>query len=457
MGDGTNLVELRIRHVKYAHDIVGRRFQEGDSKFLPVVLDPAESFPSCCCVPLCFVSIPEGFGAIVSKFGAAIDGDKEDGTWSSGFHWLSPFSEVHRLVTKQLVVFDAPVKDVRTSDRIPVSIDVLVAFQITQAKEFVFNLGPEKFDDLLRAAQDEAIREIANETPVDSVQNIHGLSTQHIIDSMNEKFDRYGVTVRSFTVKSVTIPEDLATDYEDRTLLDPQTTQKHMEQQASRQKLQADEDKVRIRDECANIKMAAEQQAEVVRSKAVKDTSGTIAENEKQIAELETTKNNEVRQLQASQELENTKLESQLLVAEREIKSKTKADIQRIAAETEAYTKEKEASGKVQVAEKLAEGMKALGDAEGVSSTAFAARRAHEAEMRRLDIVHEIVRKEGAKIATTQENSVGLNEDNAIVTAVAHQGLEALRAKMAEMTAVSIAKLEAARPAQYHMVPTSPR
>ena len=39
------------------------------------------------------------------------------------------------------------------------------------------------------------------------------------------------------------------------------------------------------------------------------------------------------------------------------------------------------------------------------------------------------------QIATTQENTVNLNQEKALVSQVAQQGLEALRARLAETTA----------------------
>jgi hypothetical protein len=70
--------------------------------------------------------------------------------------------------------------------------------------------------------------------------------------------------------------------------------------------------------------------------------------------------------------------------------------------------------------------------------------------MKRLDILEKMTMKKGVQIATSQENTMGLSEDNRVVTSVAQQGLEAFRAKLAEMTAGSLAKLEAA-PGQSRM------
>lgn len=446
--EGTTLIELQIKNISDAHDIVGER---PEGVFTPVTLVPRNSHAGCCCIMCCFVSIPSGFSAIVSKFGAVVEGDEEDGTFSPGCHCFSPLLAVDKLVSKQLIIFDTPVRDCKTKDAITVNIDVMIVFEIVRARDFVYSIGPEKFDDLLRASQDESLRAIANETPVEKIYDLHGQNTQHIIEELNKKFEKYGVRVHHFTVKNVRIPQEMAQDFEDKTLFDSKTTMKHMQQESDRLRLNNEEGKQKLKEECDNARMAAEQQAQVVTNKAKKDTSEVIAQTTRDIAELEAQRDVEVKQVLANAELEISKMKSQILSIEREIKSKTSAECGRLDAEAQAYTKQKQADAKIAVAEKLAKGKKALGEAEGEASQAFAARRAHEAELSRLNILEKLVNNEGIQIATTQENSVGMSQENAVVTQVAQQGLEALRAKLAEITATSLAKLEQTKPGQAAM------
>jgi len=158
-----------------------------------------------------------------------------------------------------------------------------------------------------------------------------------------------------------------------------------------------------------------------------------------------------VRQVLADSDLEHSKTQSQILALQREVQAQTKADCGRMEAQTQAYEKQKEAEAQVEMAKRLAQGKKAQGEAEGFASAAFAAQRSHEASQRRLDILEKIVQKDDVQIATSQENTVSMNQDNAVVTQVAQQGLEALRAKLAEVTAKSLESLEKSKPAQQKM------
>lgn len=454
--DGTTLIELHITKLRDAHDVVGQFIgsDEQNDVYTPVTLRPSSSRDTCCLIPCCFVSIPAGFSAIVEKFGAQVDGDEPDGTWSPGFHWLGPWHQVGRLVSKQLIVFDTPVRDMRTKDRILVNIDVMIVFEIIRAKEFVYNISPEKFDDLLRFTQEEAIRQMASETEVANVYDLHGAHTSHIVEDLCEKFERYGVKVHHFTVKGVRLPNEMADQFEDKTLYDPRTIMEDMKQKSERLIMGNREEKTRLDDECKNTVRAAEEQAEITKSKGVKETSAVIAETAKELSELEAAKELDVRQVKVEGELETQKILSEIAMAEREVKAKTSADCAKIRAEAEAYTKQKVTSGTIEVERSKAVGKKALGEAEGVASASFAAKREFEAEKERLKILEEMVTNQNVQIATTQENTVNLNQENALVSQVTQQGLEALRARLAEATATSLQKLSVpeAKPSQQEMM-----
>jgi len=60
------------------------------------------------------------------------------------------------------------VKDCKTKDNVTCNIDVLILFYITDGYTFVYKLSPEKLDELLRAQQEESIRQMASDTLVRS-------------------------------------------------------------------------------------------------------------------------------------------------------------------------------------------------------------------------------------------------------------------------------------------------
>jgi len=261
------------------------------------------------------------------------------------------------------------------------------------------------------------------------------------------------VKVHEFTVKNVTIPEKMASEFQAKTLFESKTTEQHMSQSLQKLKLNNDEGREKLREECENKRMASEQQAVVEENTAVKEVSAVVARTARDIEELEAERDHEVKRVVTEAELEVSKMKSEILAMEREQKSQIQAECAKVRNEADAYAANLDANRTVEDAKRQAKGHTALAAAEGEASAAFAARRAHEAEMKRLDILQNVTQKEGAKIYTSQENTMAISADAQAVTAVAQQGLEALRAKLAEVTATSLKRIEQTQPAQYAMSP----
>lgn len=436
--DGTTLVELVINHVRDGHKIAGMQPED----FTPVSLVPLKSASSCCCCPLCWVSIPSGFAAVVSRFGKDIPGKEPDGTWSPGFHCFWPWYSVNRLVSRQLIIFDTPVKDCKTKDNITVNIDVLIVLEVVKADAFIYGLGPEKLDSLLRASQEEVLRQVAFQIPVENIYDLHGHDTQNWVSDMNKNFEPFGVVIHHFTVRNVQIPGDMAKDFEDKTLYESKTIEKQVQQESDRLALNNEEARQKLKEECENNRMAAEETAVTTKAQIVKEVREVIASTEKEMGILEAQRLAEVADLQATAELEVAKIDAEILSTERKNKAQVEAEVNILEAEAEAFEAKRKAAARMEASQKIAIGKKAVAEAEGEAATAFAARRHQEQEMARMDILDKLATNKKIQIATSLENNMGLAPDNSLVSQVAQQGLEAFRMKLAEMTASSVTQLQ---------------
>jgi len=438
--DGSTLASIQINDIRDAHGIIGER---PDTKFTPVVLEPQRSHGGPC-GPCCWTSIPAGFGAIVRRFGATVEGTEDDGTWSAGCHCFNPMNTVDFLVTKQLVIFDTPVKECKNKDSINISLDVMLVFWIEQAEIFTNTLGPERLDDMLRSSQDEVIRQLAHATPTDAVNDMRGQDCTQILEDLNEKFSKYGVKIKSFTIKSAKIADEtIAQHAEDNTLYPKKTEMDIAQTTYDRQSLNNQEAQNKLAEECENARRAAEQKAELEETKAKKDTEKTVTSTDQEVKKLISDREMAVKQVVSENNLMIAKLKSQIVAEERAMRSQTEAEVAKILAEADVYEKKKMTEAQVKASQCQANGKRAMGEAEGEAASAFQAKRAFEADQQRLQILSEVVKRGMVcKIAGSQENTVGLSADNAAVTQVVSQGLEALRAKLADITVTSLAKLE---------------
>jgi len=437
--EGTKLCEISVPHIRDAHDIVGLQ----PENFTPVVVKPLSAVSSnCCCCGICgWTSVPSGFVAMVSRFGADISGDAEDGSWEPGFHCVWPWHSVDRLVSKQLIVFDAPVKACKTKDDISINLDTLVVLEMEQAFDFVYKLGPDKLDDLLRAMQEEILRSLVNELGVEDIYDLQGAQTREKVEAMNEQLREYGVRVQQFIVRNVSIPADMAKDFEDKTLYESKTKESEMKQECDQLRLDNAEALHKLREECDNILMAAEEQQLTSLAQTSKETAELSVNTEKELQLLATQRHAEVEDVRTTSALEMAKIKAQITDLRRRTAAEIETDTGKLDAEARAYEMTRQATGKMEASAKTSEGKLVLAQAEGNAIEAFAPRRAQEQEMRRLDVLERMAENPAISVVTSLENSMGLAPNNSLVTQVAQQGMEAVRMKLAEVTSASAKKV----------------
>lgn len=429
--DGTTLAELTVKHIRDAHDIIGTT----PADYTPVSVIPLASASECCGCPLCWVSIPHGFFAVVSRFGEDMNTGSEDGTLDSGFHaWWCCCYRVNRLVSKQLIIFDTPVKDCKTKDNVTVNIDVLIVFEIKKAKEFVYGLGPEKLDELLRCSQEEILRTMAYDTPIEKIYDLHGADTSQYVDEMNKSFEPYGVLIHHFTVREVKIPEDMAKDFEDKTLYESKTTEKIVEQKSAQLDMANDEDKTKLREEHDNLNMAAREQAVTTAAQIAKETSEVIAATGKEVKLYNAQRDADVQDLLVTSELDIARINAEMMSMRKENQAQCELASGKLNAESMAHESANTSRAVKDSSEKIAEGSKELASAEGAAVKSFQAKRQQEQEIKRLEIMEKITENNKIQIVTSLENNTGLAPGNSLVTQATQQGLEAFRMKLAELT-----------------------
>jgi len=433
-----NFVELKIPHIRDAHNVIG--LQPDD--YTPLTLAPYKSATHVCCCPCCYAAIPEGFVAVVTKWGAEVPGAEEDGSWAPGFHCFWPWYSVSRLVTKQQIVFDTPVKDCKTMDDITINIDVLIVLKIVDATTFIYGLGPEKLDDLLRAAQEEVLRTMAKTIPVENIFDLHGANMDEWTARLNKTFEVYGVEIISFTVRNVQIPPDMAKDFEDKTLYESKTLEKQVQQESDQLTLNNDEEQQKLREECDNTRMAAEEEAVTEKAQITKEVREVIATSRKDISLRGAQRDAVIADITTTCDLDIATLSGEIMQLRQATDAQMEMETGKLEAEAEAYERQKRSQASSEAASKVSMGKKALAEAEGAAAAAFAARRAQEQELARLKILETLAHNSNIKIVTSLENTSGLAPDNSLVAQVVQQGMEAFRMRMAEMTSSSAGKLD---------------
>ncbi|CAK0835431.1 unnamed protein product, partial [Prorocentrum cordatum] len=242
-------------------------------------------------------------------------------------------------------------------------------------------------------------------------------------------------------LRNVSIPADMAKDFEDKTLYESKTKESEMKQECDQLRLDNAEALHKLREECDNILMAAEEQQLTSLAQTSKETAELSVNTEKELQLLATQRHAEVEDVRTTSALEMAKIKAQITDLRRRTAAEIETDTGKLDAEARAYEMTRQATGKMEASAKTSEGKLVLAQAEGNAIEAFAPRRAQEQEMRRLDVLERMAENPAISVVTSLENSMGLAPNNSLVTQVAQQGMEAVRMKLAEVTSASAKKV----------------
>merc|ERR1719482_2295836 len=105
----------------------------------------------------------------------------------------------------------------------------------------------------------------------------------------------------------------MAKDFEDKTLYESKTIEKQVQQESDRLALNNEEARQKLKEECENNRMAAEEQAVTTKAQIVKEVREVIASTEKDMGVLEAKRLAEVADMEATAELKVAKTKADIL------------------------------------------------------------------------------------------------------------------------------------------------
>jgi regulator of protease activity HflC (stomatin/prohibitin superfamily) len=314
-----------------------------------------------------------------------------------------------------------------------VTIDVLIVFTISDPISFVTNLGPYKLDALLRAGKEEAIRQMASTRTVTEMFDLFGTNSENIVAEMNKSLQLYGVLIKYFTLRQVTVPSGIVQTLELTTLTASKERRLEVEEAAEDQKGKFEEEKVRLKEQGENKMLSAADLANFAKKAVGQEILEVEAMTDKAIAEREAELKAAVNELTAQAELRLAKLEAETMKLDKEIMAETKAEVARLRADAEAYKKKKQADSMIAGAKLRSEGITKVQAAEGDAGPKLAPRRQFEVASKRLEVIEGVAENPMVRIASSDETALGLAPGNSIVALTAQAGMEAMQAKFGEI------------------------
>ena len=147
----------------------------------------------------CVRIVPQAYAVILERLGAY------QATWSTGIHFKVPFIErVARKVNLKEQVVDFPPQPVITKDNVPMQIDTVVFFQITDPKLYTY--GVENPIMAIENLSATTLRNIIGDMELDETLTSRETINTKMRASLDEATDPWGIKVNRVELKNIIPP-----------------------------------------------------------------------------------------------------------------------------------------------------------------------------------------------------------------------------------------------------------
>lgn len=298
---------------------------------------------------------------------------------------------ISHVVTKKGISYNHPVFNCPTSDNVMVEVDVSLTFQVgptfQDAKKFVYRLGAHRFDEMLSAETEEAIRALVNDVPVMKVHDLREEFAGDMRDNLNKTFSEYGIMIGAVKVTDVKLPKSLEDMLQKRT-----SYQTEIEQDAKKH----DEATQKLRDQAANLleeikktnkRKVQELNANIDRALVSRDEQVTNAKTEKGVAIVNAETRARVAVVEAESIKDVASKQGNRKRVEMIVKTKARCDARRVAADQEFDSTSTRAKAKLEVSKNVAKGILAEADVEKMAGKQLEAQRNFDISKLRMEIL----------------------------------------------------------------------
>jgi regulator of protease activity HflC (stomatin/prohibitin superfamily) len=159
-----------------------------------------------------FIRVPAGSVGLVLRSG------QRPGVLEPGIHRVSPRVVLTHLVTTRELAFDVPVSEVRSSDGIAVTVDLLLTLLITAPLRSAYSITSSDLDQLVHASTQEAVRTLIRGTEALATLDLGTEEAARLRETIDAKLSAYGFEVRAVAFTRVALPSELMASVEARRL-----------------------------------------------------------------------------------------------------------------------------------------------------------------------------------------------------------------------------------------------
>lgn len=170
---------------------------------------------------MCISIVPQTQAYIIERLGEYKD------TWQSGFHFRVPFiDKVAKKIDLKEQAVDFPQQSIITKDNITMKIDIVIIFQITDAKLYTYKVSNpvEAVGSLTFSTLMSIVRSLNMDEVPESIEYIN----TKMQELLNNTVRSWGIIIRRTEVKNIVPPKEITdlmenmmkAEYKRRELLD---------------------------------------------------------------------------------------------------------------------------------------------------------------------------------------------------------------------------------------------
>jgi regulator of protease activity HflC (stomatin/prohibitin superfamily) len=147
-----------------------------------------------------FIRVPPG------AVGLTVRSGRPSAVLEAGVHTTSPFVILTHLVTVRDIAFDVPVSEVRSSDGVAVTVDLMLTLRISDPHAFAYQIATGDADALVHAATQDAVRSTLRGIEAMAALDLGPEQATALRATIDEALSRVGITVRAVSFTRVTLP-----------------------------------------------------------------------------------------------------------------------------------------------------------------------------------------------------------------------------------------------------------
>jgi len=252
---------------------------------------------------------------------------------------------------------------------------------------FVFTIGPENMEELLRATQAETVRGLVRTVTINDAYDLRGYESDDMLKTLNEKMNPYGISVDQVTIANVTLPKDLAESMQKETTFETKQTEQTKKQEYSLLIHQDNNVLKRLVVDRKNEQLKVEEEAKMSRMSIQHQIDDLAARGRAILAEINADTQAEVNCIRAQAEQEIGTKKNQVKMMLSNVETEAAMEAERVLAEADKKVAEMKAQARVTIAADKADAITALASAEKQVAQALAAKRAYEVAVAKIDTI----------------------------------------------------------------------